>query len=189
MRKSDKILHSTEDFQLIERDGNVGLKSMSMEVIVMPFTCDSEKLPLLIGVIYEKNPFRSGGELDVSLISGIADNEDPDLLSTARRALLDSSGVSIEDTDKWYYLGTSTSSKFVDNEYPCFAVDITDMEGEIKNEGDFKFIPANDVIKTRDIFIPGLFLKLFKYVMGMNISNPSEKSKLEKNNDRHNLTL
>jgi len=188
MNKSDKILHSTDDYQLVEREGIIGVRSMSMEVVVMPFTCDSDKLPLLIGVINEKNPFRNGG-LDVSALSGIADSGDPDLLSSAKKALSEKSGISVDDPDKWYYLGTSTASKFVDSEYPCFAVDVTDLENEIDKEGNFKFIPANDVIKTRDIFIPGLFLKLFKFVMGMNISNPSQKSPIEKDNSRHNLSL
>ena len=60
--------------------------------------------------------------------------------------------------------------------------------GEVTTDGsdreaqaEFKFIPANDVVKAKDIFIPGLFLKLFKYVLGMNISNPSgEKDGLGK---------
>jgi hypothetical protein len=36
---------------------------------------------------------------------------------------------------------------------------------------EFKFIPANDVVKAKDIFIPGLFLKLFKYVLGIDIQS------------------
>ena len=40
-------------------------------------------------------------------------------------------------------------------------------------EAEFKFIPANDVVNVKDIFIPGLFLKLFKYVLGMEIQDQS----------------
>jgi hypothetical protein len=36
-------------------------------------------------------------------------------------------------------------------------------------------IPANDVVKVKDVFIPGLFLKLFKYVLGMDLQNPKGK--------------
>jgi len=42
---------------------------------------------------------------------------------------------------------------------------------------EFKFIPANDVVKAKDIFIPGLFLKLFKYVLGIDIQGTGEESK------------
>jgi hypothetical protein len=40
---------------------------------------------------------------------------------------------------------------------------------------DFKFISANEVVKAKDIFIPGLFLKLFKYVLGFDIQDKSTK--------------
>jgi len=190
--KKEKVLYSTDLYKLMERDGIVGIKPMLMNVIVMPFTCDENKLPLLIGVVQETNPFREGG-LNITLPIGLSEDEDPDLFSTAKRALMDASSINIEEADKWYYLGTSTTSAFVDTEYPCFAVDVTGAEptpdsnetGEKKDE--FKFIPANDVVKAKDIFIPGLFLKLFKYVMGMNISNPDGKN-LDKDNV-HNLSL
>ena len=35
----------------------------------------------------------------------------------------------------------------------------------------FQFIPANDVVKVKDVFIPSLFLKLFKFVVGMDLYN------------------
>lgn len=187
MSKKDKILHSTDKYQLVERDGLIGVKSMSMDVIVMPFTCDESKLPLLIGVVNETNPFRDGG-MNISLLSGNSEGEDPDVFSSAKRALEEASGIIADDSDKWYYLGASTASRFVDEECPCFAVDITGMEDQINKESGFKFIPANDVVKAKDIFIPGLFLKLFKYVMGMDISNPDQKGE-PKNNNIHKLNL
>lgn len=187
MANKDKILHSTKEYKLIERDGLIGIKSTVMNIIVMPFTCDSDKLPLSIGIVNNTNPFRGEGK-EISLLSGIAEGEDPDLLSSAKRTLLEGSGINVKDTNKWYYLGISTASKFVDSEYPCFAVDITDFENEIDPEKNFSFIPANDAVKTKDIFIPGLFLKLFKYVMGMNITNPSQKSSMEKDN-RNNISI
>ena len=71
------------------------------------------------------------------------------------------------------------SSKFVDKEYPCFAIDVTGIEkGEPETDGSeqealssFHFIPANDVVKSKDVFIPALFLKLFKFVVGMDLYN------------------
>jgi hypothetical protein len=42
-------------------------------------------------------------------------------------------------------------------------------------EAEFKLIPANDVVKCKDIFIPGLFLKLFKYVLGMDVQKETSE--------------
>jgi hypothetical protein len=75
------------------------------------------------------------------------------------------------------------SSKLVDHEQPCFAVDVTGItRGQATGDGseyeanqEFVMIPANDVVKVKDVFIPGLFLKLFKYVLGMDLQNPKDK--------------
>ena len=190
--KSPKIIHETENFHLVEVENMVGIKPLFTNVVVMPFTSDSDGLPLTIGVLREPNPFREGG-FDITLVTGCTDDEDGDLLSTAKRELLEETGFRVEDNSKWYYLGSATSSKFVDHEQPCFAVDVTGIEREVpKTDGtekeknsEFNFIAANDAVKAKDIFIPGLFLKLFKYVLGMDVQTPSTdfefgSSKIEK---------
>jgi hypothetical protein len=61
-------------------------------------------------------------------------------------------------------------------------VDVTDVvkgepnpdNNEKENTMEFKFISANDVVKHKDIFIPGLFLKLFKFVLGFDVQNKQE---------------
>lgn len=180
-----KTLHETENFQLIECDGLVGIKPLFTNVVVMPFTSDSQGLPLAVGVLKEPNPFREEGN-NISLVTGTTDEEDGDLLSTAKRELYEETGFNVPDNSKWYYLGSVTSSKFVDHEQPCFAVDVTGVEKEEPKtdgsqkemEAEFKFIPANDVVNVKDIFIPGLFLKLFKYVLGMEIQDQSSEFEL-----------
>ncbi len=180
---TNKILYETKGLNLVERDGRIGVVPTFMNVVVMPFVSDEQGLPLAIGVLKEPNPFREGG-LTISLITGTSDDEDPDLLTTAKRELLEESGFDAPENDRWYYLGSVTSSKFVDHEQPCFAVDVTGLQkGEAATDGteeekemEFKFIPANDVVKAKDIFIPGLFLKLFKYVLGIDIQGSSQKS-------------
>ena len=175
-----KTLHETENFQLLDCGGIVGIKPLFTNVVVMPFTSDDQGLPLSVGVLKEPNPFREDGH-HISLVTGTTDDEDGDLLSTAQRELYEETGFNVSDIAKWYYLGSVTSSKFVDHEQPCFAVDVTGIiKEEPKTDGssmeqaaEFKFIPANDVIKEKDIFIPGLFLKLFKYVLGMDIQTTS----------------
>ncbi len=180
--ENNKILFESPNLNVVERDGRVGVVPTFMNVVVMPFVSDEQGLPLAIGILKEPNPFREGG-FSVSLITGTSEDDDPDLLSTAKRELEEESGFKADDNARWYYLGSVTSSKFVDHEQPCFAVDVTGLEkGEAKTDGSedekqmvFKFIPANDVVKAKDIFIPGLFLKLFKYVLGIDIQSTNNR--------------
>lgn len=181
------ILFENNLFRVEERNGSTGMIPLFTNVVIMPFISDEQGLPLSIGVLKEPNPFREGG-MSISLISGTSEEEDPDLLATAKRELKEESGYDVPDNKKWFYLGSVTSSKFVDHEQPCFAVDVTDVsrgdtdpdETEKENGMEFKFISANDVVKHKDIFIPGLFLKLFKFVLGFDVQNKPdglEKSK------------
>lgn len=177
-----KVIHETEYFNLLDCDGLVGIKPLFTNVVVLPFTSDPQGLPLTVGVLMEPNPFREGN-VSMSLVTGTTDEEDPDLLSTAMRELLEETGLDVKDPEKWYYLGSVTSSKFVDHEQDCFAVDVTGIErgvpqtdgSEMEMEAEFKLIPANDVVKCKDIFIPGLFLKLFKYVLGMDVQKETSE--------------
>jgi 8-oxo-dGTP pyrophosphatase MutT (NUDIX family) len=182
---NNKIFFENESFKVEERDGMLGIIPLFTNVVILPFLSDEQGLPLSVGVLEEPNPFRDGG-LSVCLITGTSEEEDPDLLSTAKRELLEESGFDVPDNSKWYYLGSVTSSKFVDHEQPCFAVDVTGIqkgepqpdENEKEQNMEFKFISANDVVKAKDIFIPGLFLKLFKYVLGIDIQGQNNEFSL-----------
>lgn len=173
---SVKILLNTPTFDVIDVEGESGVRSTVDSVIILPFVSDDEGLPLMLGVLNEVNRFRDGGR-SITLISGRCDDEDSNFLDTAKRELKEESGYDVQDDDKWFFLGTITASKFVDCEYPCFAVNVTDLErGKRTTDGtqdeknsEFFFIPANDVVKSKDVFIPALFLKLFKYVVGMDL--------------------
>jgi 8-oxo-dGTP pyrophosphatase MutT (NUDIX family) len=175
---TDKILHTTPRFEVIEREGSIGIKSTVEPVVILPFISDDQGLPLMLGVLKERNPFRDGG-YSISPISGTSEEEDPDYLATAKRELKEESGYDIEDSSRWYFLGSVTATKMVDCEHPCFAVDVTGIQkGEATTDGSeheklssFVFIPANDVVKSKDVFIPALFLKLFKFVVGMDLYN------------------
>jgi 8-oxo-dGTP pyrophosphatase MutT (NUDIX family) len=175
------LLFENKLFRVEERNGYTGMVPLFTNVVIMPFISDEQGLPLSIGVLKEPNPFRDGG-MSISLITGTTEEEDPDLLSTAKRELKEESGYDVQDNKRWFYLGSVTASKFVDHEQPCFAVDVTDVvkgepnpdNNEKENLIEFKFISANDVVKHKDIFIPGLFLKLFKFVLGFDVQNKQE---------------
>lgn len=174
----EKTLHSTPRFDVVDRDGMIGVKSTVEPVVILPFISDQQGLPLMLGVLKERNQFRESG-YSISAISGTSEDEDPDYLSTAKRELKEESGYDVDDSSRWFFLGTVTASKMVDCEHPCFAVDVTGLQkGEAETDGSeneklsqFVFIPANDVVKLKDVFIPALFLKLFKFVVGMDLYN------------------
>jgi 8-oxo-dGTP pyrophosphatase MutT (NUDIX family) len=178
MKNKDVICYKAPKFNVVERDGKPGIVSTVETVMILPFISDDQGLPLMLGVIKEPNLFREGGNT-TSLITGTCEDEDPDYLATAKRELKEESGYDVEDSEKWYFLGTVTSNKFVQKEYPCFAVDVTGIvKGEAETDGskqekmaEFTFIAANDVVKSQDVFIPALFLKLFKFVVGMDLYN------------------
>jgi len=178
MKNKEKVLLNTPKFDVIERGNKAGIVSRVETVMLLPFVADDNGLPLMLGVLKERNLFREGGYC-LSLITGTCEDEDPDYLQTAKRELKEESGYDVPDNNKWYFLGTVTATKFVDKEYPCFAIDVTGIEkGEPETDGSeqealssFHFIPANDVVKSKDVFIPALFLKLFKFVVGMDLYN------------------
>ena len=184
MNKPEEIiLTSTHRFDVVDREGQIGIRSTVESVIILPFVKDDQGLPLMLGVLKERNHFREGG-YSVSLISGTTEDEDPDYLATAKRELKEESGFDVDDNDKWYFLGTVTASKMVDAEHPCFAVDVTGIKrGEATTDGseqekmsEFIFIPANDVVKSKDVFLPAIFLKLFKFVVGMDLYNRDDST-------------
>jgi len=61
-----------------------GMIPLFTNVVIMPFLSDDQGLPLSIGVIVEPNPFRDGG-MAMCLITGSSDEDDPDLLTTAKK--------------------------------------------------------------------------------------------------------
>jgi hypothetical protein len=170
MSQNNNILYSTTDFDVVEVENEIGIVSKTETVLILPFVNDEQGLPLMLGVLKTKNQFRDGGN-SISLICGNCDSEDANYIGIAKEYLKKESGYDVNEADKWYFLGTVTSSNFLDKEYPCFAVDVSEMERNSEGESSFIFIPANDVVKSKDVFIPALFLKLFKFVVGMDLYN------------------
>jgi 8-oxo-dGTP pyrophosphatase MutT (NUDIX family) len=178
MSKEENIVYKSNWFDVVE-DGEIkGIRTRLDSVLILPFTSDDRGLPIMLGVLNERNSFRSGGYA-LSIISGSPEDEDPNILSTAQRELLEETGFDIKEEERWYFLGTLTGSKFVDSIHPCFAVDVTGISPEKpKTDGSeqerlskFTLIPANDVISIEDPFVSSLFLRIFKYVVGMDIYN------------------
>lgn len=165
------LLYSTKYFDVVREGSMFGIEPADIAVVVMPFERDMTGLPKNIGILNEYNPMRKGG-YSKTLVTGRTEDEDPDLLATAMRELKEESGYDVTDPDRWCFLGFMTGSKTVDQEYPCFAVDITDLEpGDKLGDGtsaesksEFRIVTVKEALESDDCYIPTLFMKMFKYI-------------------------
>jgi 8-oxo-dGTP pyrophosphatase MutT (NUDIX family) len=178
MINNEKIVFKSDWFDVVKEGEYSGIRTKDDSVLILPFISDDRGFPLMLGVLNEKNSFRNGG-YSISVISGRPEDEDPNTLATAQRELLEETGFDVAEDERWYFIGTLTGTKFVDSIHPCYAVDITDLtQGEVKTDGSeqeklstFKLIPTNEIISVEDPFISALFLRIFKYVVGIDLYN------------------
>lgn len=191
-----KIVLENEYFNVIEKGDMFGVEPTDLCVVIMPFEKDQRGLPKSLGVLKEFNPMRDGN-YSITLVTGRAEGEDPDVLSTAMRELKEESGYDVQDPEKWYYLGLMTGSKVVMQEHPCFAVDITGLTKETK-EGDgtededkseFILMPVKDALNTNDAFVPTLFMKIFRYIFGFDLGKDDEQQDEKLNNLKKKLDI
>jgi len=173
MNDEKEELYSNKYFRVIEREGMFGIEPTMLNVVVMPFEKDGTNLPKSLGVLKEYNPMRDKN-YSVTLVTGSTDDEDPDILSTAKRELKEESGYDVEDPNRWYFLGFLTTSKMVRQDHPCFAVDVTGLEvGERTTDGteneeksEFVMMPVKQALATNDCYIPSMFMKIFRFIFG-----------------------
>ena len=92
---------------------------------------------------------------------------------------MEESGFDVQDNSRWYYLGSVTSSKFVDHEQPCFAVDVTGIEQK-EPTGDgtdkealsyLKMVPVSDGISSDEGIVLASFIRLFNYMYAKSTGN------------------
>lgn len=181
MKNEKETVYSTEFFDVIQVGDMVGIEPTELCVVVMPFERDQRGLPKTLGVLKEYNPMRDGN-FSITLVTGRAEGEDPDILATAMRELKEESGYDVQETERWFYLGNMTVSKLVMQELPCFAVDVTGLE-RAQKEGDgsedeakseFIQMQVKEALNTNDAFVPTLFMKIFRYIFGFDIGKEEE---------------
>lgn len=169
-----KTLFSTKYFDVEDREGIIGMFPYDLSVIIMPYVRGENGLPEKLGVLKEFNPFRNN-DYSITLITGMTEGDDPDLFTTAQRELKEESGYEVAAPERWTFLGFLTTSKRVDQEHPCFAVDVTGIELPESKEGDgteaerkseFMLVSVKDALESNDCLIPSLFMKIFRYIFG-----------------------
>lgn len=174
----NKTLFQTEYFDVIDVDGYIAVDPKELNVVVFPYVIGETGLPEKVGIYHEKNPIRKGG-FHTTLVTGTADEQDADVLATAIRELKEESGYDVTDTDRWTYLGPITHSKMVKQEQPGFSVDITGLvpgpvvgDGSVyEQESEFKIVSIKEALQSSDVYIPTLFIRIFKHVFGIDYFN------------------
>jgi 8-oxo-dGTP pyrophosphatase MutT (NUDIX family) len=170
--KEFKTLKSFKNFDVIQIEGHQKIKMKTMSVAVMPFTTDDTGMISKIGLLKEYNTLREG-DFCHTLITGTIDNEDEDLLSTAKRELTEEGGFITppEENQRWIYLGNFFPYKDSDRQVPTFAVDVTGLS-QSKPEGDGSkkeelseliMMPSNEILVSEETLALAAFLRLFNY--------------------------
>lgn len=138
-------------------------------VVVLPYTLTENQYIDKIGVLNEFNLLRFKNYSTTAVTGSFKDKETS--LECAKRELNEETGLNIEDSYQWIFLGYLNCSKFDSTDYPCYAVDATNVkiqkkktDGSVSEKrSTFEFIELNDAIKVNDAFILSLLLKLFSY--------------------------
>jgi 8-oxo-dGTP pyrophosphatase MutT (NUDIX family) len=180
--QEEKTLLPTKYFDVVDKSGWIGIKPHHLNVVVFPYILGETGLPEEVVLVKEKNPLRSNGE-HISLVTGDAEGKDPDILSSAQRELKEETGFDVTDPNRWTYLGILTTSKLVEQEQPSFAVDVTGItRTEAKGDGSgmedemkVLIMPIKEALDLPDVYIPALFIRVFKYVFGIDFKKNTSK--------------
>lgn len=178
--KDYKVLYAGEKFDVVEVNGQRGLKAKSMSIAVMPYTVDENGMLREMGFLKEYNPFREN-DYAITMITGTVETEDEDLISTATRELEEEGGLTVPTSEKqrWIYLGNFYPSKDGDQIIPTFAVDVTGIarkeaegDGSIKEDkSEFMMIPVTEAMTTDEALPLATFLRLFNYFYAKTVAN------------------
>jgi hypothetical protein len=156
-------------FVVTEIGDTQGIIMKTVTVGVLPYVIDN-KILTKVGVLHELNKLRESGYAE-TIITGSADPDDKTLLETAIRELNEEGGFSVQDNDKWIFLGNFKTTKCSDEIISVFAVDITGQErGEVKGDGseqeeksDLNIVDVSDAILSNETLLLASFLRLFDY--------------------------
>jgi 8-oxo-dGTP pyrophosphatase MutT (NUDIX family) len=180
---SEKLIQDFEHFEIINIDGTIGIRMKDTRVAVLPFERGQDGLPANIGVINEFNPLRLGSK-EITAITGRAEGDDPDILSTAKRELTEEAGYDVVDTSRWTYLGEMFTNKMIVDGIQCFAVDVTGLkrntpkgDGSLKeSKSEFNFLPVSVALDVLDAHIPAIFMRMFKFVFNKELNTKNTET-------------
>lgn len=184
MSNTKKILFTTDRFDVIEKDDKVGIEPNYLSVAILPFVRDVKGLPIKLGVLKEYNKIKS--KITNTVITGRVEGEDPDVLSAAQDKIQDVTGLTLQEPERWFFLGFLMTHKMINQDIPCFACDLTginmdeieteETEEKKNDKTSFSLVDVNAALDTDDCYIPAIFLKMFRYIFGHNINTVGDNS-------------
>jgi 8-oxo-dGTP pyrophosphatase MutT (NUDIX family) len=172
-KKETKILFDTERFEVVDIEGQIGFRSKTMTVAVMPYSNDENGMVKEIGILHELNHLRETGFCD-TLITGTVEYEDDSLLLAATRELAEEGGITVpeDENGRWIFLGPIYPYKDSDKVIPVFAVDVTGLQikeatGDGTDKEELSKLEMKDVsegIASDEGLVLAAFLRLFNYM-------------------------
>lgn len=171
--KQYKTLYSDDWFEVVDIQGQKGLKYKEMTVGILPYRVDENKLINEIGLLHELNYLREGNYCD-TLITGTVEYEDDSIYLTAIRELAEEGGFHLSESDssRWLFLGPIYIYKDSDKMIPVFAVDVTGLEqkphtgdGSDKEEkSELRMVSVSNGIASDEGIVLAAFVRLFNYM-------------------------
>ena len=61
MNNEENIVYKSNRFDVVDNGEYTGIRTKNDSVLILPFVSDDQGLPLMVGVLNERNTFRSGG--------------------------------------------------------------------------------------------------------------------------------
>ena len=157
-----KILYQDNWIKLFGNEGDYSIEEINSPILILPYTTSDGGYPDTLGVLGTKSP----KEIVVN-----QSDDDTDIFSTAKRGLKEVTGFTMEESDKWDFLGPIKSSSFSISGNPAFSVNITGLISEdLDNIGskNFSLIKVSDALDSDNSVLHSLFLKTFQF---KNLSN------------------
>jgi hypothetical protein len=178
--KQYKVLFNDNWFDVVDVNGQVGIKNKHMSVGVLPYSTDETGMITHIGLLHELNYFREKDYCD-TLITGTVEHEDDSLLFTATRELKEEGGFIIPEdgSDRWLFLGPIYLYKNSDQIVPVFAVDVTGLEQQ-EHEGDgtekerlskLEMVEVSNGLACDEGLVLAAFLRLFNYMYAKSMNH------------------
>jgi len=167
-----EILYDKNDIKIekynIDDVENVAIEYDVDSVIVFPYTTDSYGNIKNVGILDEYDPLMKN-EFNSTLINDTVKDEDETSMDTAKRLLYEYANYDVSDDSKWKFYGNICLSKVVKNNYPIYAVNLTDIKEKkykgslnaIQKKSKFKFIKLAEAIRCDNSIILSSILKYF----------------------------
>jgi hypothetical protein len=151
------LMYQGDGFSVIERNGEEKIYPTGLKFMVLPYSLDQSGMIHRIGTMSPDQ-----GRASTALIGDIPPDH-PDVLSAAMELLVDVVGATIDDAEKWVYLGELRVDALVVDSFPVFAVNATGKIPDAAKQKGLNMRLLAEVTESENAFLLAAFLKLFRF--------------------------